>query len=294
MAKREETIELAVRFLKDPKVQASTLAKRIAFLESKGLTAEEIEEAVNRSNADASSKPAAATSPSPAVTASQQPYMGQQPMYGNPYYGQMVPPVQQNPLNWKDYTLGAIGVATVGYGLFELGKRYVAPYFVWPTEAKLAADQKKIEEQLGSATAAVKGHGKIIDKAKDAQNTAMIDLQSEVKSLKNLLLNRRMGPAPPVAAPLPIAAASVLPASSEDDSAKPASSTPAGGLVTSAGTPGLGGVGVSRTLPFGKPIGIPAWQLAASSSGSSSTAASPSLVADKSEGDESAAAAPSS
>ncbi|KAJ3218094.1 peroxisomal membrane protein pex14 [Dinochytrium kinnereticum] len=375
--KREETIELAVRFLKDPKVQSSTLAKRISFLESKGLTAEEIEEAVNRSNAsgDSTPKPATTAAPTsttmtPAVSTQQyqqqgpplppggpspqgygtynpnQPYMGQ-PMYGQPMYGQMMPAPQQ-PTTWKDYTLGVIGVAAVGYGLFEIGKRYVAPYIAWPSEAKLAADQKRIEEQLSAATEAVKeardgaelvmkdveAHStkigsaldnlrglvkdiqdsdfkrdaeikaikddvdsiremipKIIDKAKDAQNSAMVDLHNEVKSLKNLFLNRRIGPAPiPQPHVMPPASVAASPAPTPISSSSAAdddtTSTPRGYGGPSA-TPGLGGVGVSKALPFGKPIGIPSWQLASTSSSPPAAAASTtppppaSLVADE-------------
>ncbi|KAJ3099190.1 peroxisomal membrane protein pex14 [Phlyctochytrium planicorne] len=348
-SKREETIELAVRFLKDPKVQQSTLAKRIAFLESKGLTAEEIEDAVNRANAsDSTSKPTttAATSSTPVPQASpnlpsqqqqvnpplppggpqaympyQQPYPGQ-PMYGTgSMYGPgpvaNMPP--QGQMTWKDYTLGAIGVAAVGYGLFELGKRYVAPYLIWPTEAKLAADQKKIEEQLSAATAAVKearegaellvkdveGQSakigsaldnlrdlvkeiqqadekrdaeiksiksdvdtirdmlpKIIEKAKEAQGNAMNDLHNEVKSLKNLLLNRRVGggPSAPSGSSIPSTSAPQIVSSGEEES-----KTQVPPPSVSA-TPGLGGIGVTKPLPFGKPVGIPAWQLASASS----------------------------
>lgn len=40
---RHDLIETAVKFLKDPQVQSASLSKRLAFLEKKGLTAEEIE-----------------------------------------------------------------------------------------------------------------------------------------------------------------------------------------------------------------------------------------------------------
>ncbi|KAJ2189184.1 peroxisomal membrane protein pex14, partial [Coemansia sp. RSA 353] len=45
---REDVIESAVRFLMDPKVNSSTLAKKVSFLESKGLTNAEIEDALAR------------------------------------------------------------------------------------------------------------------------------------------------------------------------------------------------------------------------------------------------------
>lgn len=40
---RPDLVSTAVNFLKDPQVKAAPLSKRLAFLESKGLTAEEID-----------------------------------------------------------------------------------------------------------------------------------------------------------------------------------------------------------------------------------------------------------
>ena len=45
---REDLIQTAVRFLQDEKVASSPLAKRVSFLESKGLSQAEIEEAMTR------------------------------------------------------------------------------------------------------------------------------------------------------------------------------------------------------------------------------------------------------
>lgn len=47
---RSELIATAVTFLKDPQVQAAPLSKRLAFLESKGLTQQEIDLALSRSS----------------------------------------------------------------------------------------------------------------------------------------------------------------------------------------------------------------------------------------------------
>ena len=44
---REELVASAVSFLADPKVAASPITKKIAFLESKGLTGEEVQQALN-------------------------------------------------------------------------------------------------------------------------------------------------------------------------------------------------------------------------------------------------------
>ncbi|KAJ3401813.1 hypothetical protein HDV05_000260, partial [Chytridiales sp. JEL 0842] len=186
---REEAIELAVRFLKDPKVQQATLAKRISFLESKGLTSEEIEEALSRTNgtsstsSPSSSGSAAATAPQavtgqvvqqgppslpPGNPAQQQypvgypypPQPGAPGAYGYPYPQQPQQHQQgmggmMQRMDWRDYTLGVIGIAAVGYGAISLGKKYVLPYLTWPTDSKLLEETKALESQVQKATEAV-------------------------------------------------------------------------------------------------------------------------------------------
>ena len=94
---RQELIENAIKFLKDPKVQEAPLAKRISFLETKGLTQEEIKIALD-SSLDSSLPP-----PLPP------------PSYKNR------PPLRtQTPWGWKDYTLFTIGIAGTGYGMYHL------------------------------------------------------------------------------------------------------------------------------------------------------------------------------
>ena len=158
--KREDIIQSAVKFLKDPKVASSPLAKKIAFLESKGLSSEEIEEAVSRSNGGNSNTTTTTTTTSSHVNNANVPaanpplsgpYTQQQPMV--PYYGQALqpgqppyagPPVpyygsqgQQGPphmmqqgqqswslqqMSWKDYFIGAVVTMGASYGMFQLIK----------------------------------------------------------------------------------------------------------------------------------------------------------------------------
>lgn len=49
---RLELLGSAINFLKDPQVQSAPLSKRLAFLEGKGLTPEEIDLAIIRSTSD--------------------------------------------------------------------------------------------------------------------------------------------------------------------------------------------------------------------------------------------------
>ncbi|GAB9464150.1 hypothetical protein Gpo141_00001591 [Globisporangium polare] len=65
---REEMVENGVKFLRHPSVQTTPLSERVSFLEQKGMTKEEIQEAIERhQNGDTgSSSSAAAMAPAPA------------------------------------------------------------------------------------------------------------------------------------------------------------------------------------------------------------------------------------
>jgi len=126
MALREDLIQTAVQFLGNPQVKASPKERKTAFLEQKGLTQEEIEEALKRTGVTpatpaAAAVPAAAAAP---VVGAPQPYSPT----GQPYYypqGQAppLPPYpyhqqQQAPPNqwgWKDIFIGAVVAAGAGY-----------------------------------------------------------------------------------------------------------------------------------------------------------------------------------
>lgn len=91
----------------------------------------------------------------------------------------------------------------------------------------------------------------LLDKQASAQSTSLADLQTELKSLKSLLIARRPAPT-----------------SSSPGTSSPASSTPAASSAPSS-------------LPFSiKPPGLPAWQLKSSSTATpASPAAAPTAAA---------------
>ncbi|TPX43196.1 hypothetical protein SeMB42_g04824 [Synchytrium endobioticum] len=275
--KREDAVQSAVRFLKDPKVVASPLARKIAFLESKGLSSAEIEEAVSKSTVAGTATSAAATASTGTVNASDphnysalpppmpssygqpMPYYGQPAAAQAPYYGSThgLPPhmmPQQgwgsHHSGWKDYFIASVVAIGASYGMFQLLKTYVGPLVAWPTDQKLEIERTRIDEQLASASSAIAAvkdetehvlHAmesratkvnssldtmhtllsdlrdfddkrdadlkvlrddmeniktllpKMLDKTKEVQSSVLTDLQTEIKSLKNLLLNRRLG-----------------------------------------------------------------------------------------------------
>ncbi|ORE12073.1 hypothetical protein BCV72DRAFT_246534 [Rhizopus microsporus var. microsporus] len=272
---REDLISSAISFLSDPKVQSAPLAKKVSFLESKGMTSEEIEEAMARVNG----KSAAVTTTTTTVG---------NPQSGTAMYPAAVPPpLPTRPsYDWRDIFIAAVLAGGVGYGVWTLAKRLFGPWFQVPTQKELEEDKEKldaqfqavedslkeIKDQTNAALTTVASQSKKVDESlasletvlkdleesdakrdedfknalernKEAQNAVLVDLQSEMKSLKSLLLNRRTTP----------------------NSLEPASSAP-----TSPATDGLSSR-LSATLNAGgSRVGIPAWQMAATQASSSS------------------------
>src|SRR5271156_6828098 len=107
MTIREELVSSALTFLNDPKVQASPLTKRLSFLESKGLTQEEITEVLNRLN-----NPHPTSTPS--TNSSSVPPVPQYGAYANPYGQAPDPPGR----DWRDWFIMAVVTSGISYGLY--------------------------------------------------------------------------------------------------------------------------------------------------------------------------------
>lgn len=111
---REDLVKSAVSFLSDPKVQSAPLAKKVSFLESKGMTAEEIEEAMGRVSGKTTVQPATSSAttvaPAPAV------------------YTAMPPPVPQRPsYDWRDIFVASVLAGGISYGVWTLAKVSMQP-----------------------------------------------------------------------------------------------------------------------------------------------------------------------
>ncbi|KAE8373401.1 peroxisomal membrane anchor protein conserved region-domain-containing protein [Aspergillus bertholletiae] len=195
---REELISSAVTFLQDPSVASSPVEKRIAFLQSKNLTQEEIDIALAR----AGEGPAAATAvaaPSGYQPSSQPPvYRGPTPPvqgygYGYPPYGQWQPPPPEPPRrDWRDWFIMATTVGGVGYGLYFVAKRYITPLIAPPTPPQLEQDKENIDEQFSRAFALIEQLSTDTAALKSAEesrterlDTALREVESLVADLKN-------------------------------------------------------------------------------------------------------------
>ncbi len=104
---REDLIVNAIQFLRDPKVKSSPLTKQVAFLESKGLTADEIREAFDRVKGESGN---VASNTSIQTDTDVAPALPPKP--GN------IIPYQEPGLSWRDIFFGLIGTAGVGYSLY--------------------------------------------------------------------------------------------------------------------------------------------------------------------------------
>lgn len=188
---REELVVSAVHLLQQPQVSAAPLEKRIAFLQSKNLTSEEINAALQRVG-----EPPVAPPAGPAV-----PYVAPPPppppgyVGGGSYYpsGQLA----QRGLNdqptrdWRDWFVMATISGGVGYGLYHLAKRYVYPVIAPPTPEQLSQDKAAIDasfaeafqllDQLSTDTAALKAAEEERTKRVD---TCLEEVESVIEQLK--------------------------------------------------------------------------------------------------------------
>lgn len=122
---RQQLVASAVRFLKDPKVQAAALTKKVAFLEKKGLTSTEIQEALATAAAPGSAGLAAENATTLSATPAT-PATSMMPTAGGINMVNLPPPPPPPPppakLTWKDYFIAAVVIGGVSYGFLALFK----------------------------------------------------------------------------------------------------------------------------------------------------------------------------
>ncbi|KAL8768623.1 MAG: hypothetical protein Q9209_005182 [Squamulea sp. 1 TL-2023] len=155
---RDDLISSAVSFLQDPSVIGSSLDKRIAFLQSKNLTQEEIDVALARAG-DSSSQTTSAPPPPPSYGYPNQQIMRQPSGYGygygpspsNPWSQPLEPPRR----DWRDYFIVATLTSTLGYSLYALSRRYILPLISPPTPPQLESDKASIDASFARAFALI-------------------------------------------------------------------------------------------------------------------------------------------
>ncbi|KAK4199737.1 peroxisomal membrane anchor protein conserved region-domain-containing protein [Triangularia verruculosa] len=193
MAIREDLVASAATFLQDPSVAASPIEKKIAFLQAKNLTQEEVNAALARFSPGApppQAYPSQAVVPAAQQAPPSQQYYGQQqyppqqyPPYGWQPPSQTVPPRR----DWRDWFIMATVVSGVSYGLFSLGKRYVYPLIAPPTPDRLEQDKKAIDEQFEKTFALVEQLAKDTEALKAAETERTEKLDSTLGELETVI-----------------------------------------------------------------------------------------------------------
>ena len=192
MAPREDLVSSAVNFLQDPSVASSPLDKRIAFLQSKNLTQEEIDLSLARAGDEA--PPSTQSQNAPYYPQPQQQGMYRQPP-GNYNYSQygnwQAPPPELPRRDWRDWFIMATVVGGASYGLWILTQRYIKPLIAPPTPPQLEQDKAAIDEQFTRAFALLDTLSSDTTALKEAEeartqrlDTTLTDVEAVVAELK--------------------------------------------------------------------------------------------------------------
>ncbi|KAF1987114.1 hypothetical protein K402DRAFT_393277 [Aulographum hederae CBS 113979] len=187
---REDLVNSAVSFLQDPSVATAPIDKRIAFLQSKNLTQEEIDVSLARAGDVA----AGSVAPPPGQAPPNYAYQQAPPPPGYGYQGgyyQQPPPPELPKRDWRDWFIMATVMGGVGYGLYFTAKRYIVPLIAPPTPPLITQDKESIDasftrafallDQVTADTAALKTAEESRTQRLDA---ALSELETVVASLK--------------------------------------------------------------------------------------------------------------
>ncbi|KAK9362749.1 peroxisomal membrane anchor protein conserved region-domain-containing protein [Lipomyces starkeyi] len=185
---REDLVVSAVTFLLDPKAAESHLAQRIQFLESKGLTEDEIHEALRRARNPATPQQSI-TTPSSNVSA---PSSATAAAYSVPprpayYPGQPLQPPPLPQRDWKDYFVMATASVGVTYGLYVLAKRYVMPLILPPTPAALEADKEAVSAEFARAEELLQKLQSETEALKEAEKRRVESVDEAVEELHKVI-----------------------------------------------------------------------------------------------------------
>ncbi|KAJ1311079.1 hypothetical protein OPQ81_009583 [Rhizoctonia solani] len=182
MSDRKDLVKNAIEFLSDPKIQAAPLTKRISFLESKGLTTTEIEDAIAQSaSSSTASRPSSVYSPPQSQFAFQAP----------PTTMVAPPPIPQR--DWRDYFIMALVSGGLMYGLAALARKYVIPHLKPPSEDAFEATTSQLTAQFDEAAALLKQIQEDTINARDAVEQQQQAVNSAIEQVKSVMSELRAG-----------------------------------------------------------------------------------------------------
>ncbi|CAE6521817.1 unnamed protein product [Rhizoctonia solani] len=182
MSDRKELVKNAVEFLSDPKIQAAPLTKRISFLESKGLTTTEIEDAIAQSASSST-----ASHPLSVYSAPQSQIAFQSP----PATMVAPPPIPQR--DWRDYFIMALVSGGLMYGLAALARKYIVPHLQPPSEDAFEATTSQLTAQFDEAAALLKQIQEETVNARDAVQQQQEAVDSAIEQVRDVMSELRAG-----------------------------------------------------------------------------------------------------
>ncbi|EAW09595.1 putative peroxisomal membrane anchor protein (Pex14) [Aspergillus clavatus NRRL 1] len=187
MAPREELVSSA-----DPSVASSPVEKRVQFLQSKNLTQQEIDLALSRTGEDPSTAATAVASSHSYQPSSQRAVYHPPPPpppqgYGYPPYGQWQAPPEPPKRDWRDWFIMATVMGGVGYGLYTVTKRYIAPLIAPPTPPQLEQDKEHIDEQFSRAFALIEQLSTDTAALKSAEEARTERLDTALREVETLV-----------------------------------------------------------------------------------------------------------
>jgi len=182
MAIREDLVASAVTFLQDPSVTSSPIENRIAFLQSKNLTQEEVDVALARAGGE----------PAPNYSKySPQQQVARQPQSGNggyqQYPWQQPPPPEVPKRDWRDWFIMATVMGGVGYGVYFMAKRYVYPMIAPPTAPQLEQDKQAIDDSFEKAFSLLDQLAKDTDSLKTSEQARTERLDLALTEVENVI-----------------------------------------------------------------------------------------------------------
>ncbi|TQS34000.1 hypothetical protein Golomagni_05637 [Golovinomyces magnicellulatus] len=184
MAIRENIVASAVTFLQDPNVAGSPIENRIAFLQSKNLTKEEVDIALARSNSGVSLS-GVANHQNLQHTVQQLPTSG-----GHQQFLWQPPPPNRD---WRDWFIMATVLSGLGYGMYNMVKRYVYPMIAPPTTPQLEQDKRDIEANFQKIFTLVDQLAKDTDELKASEQARASKLDVALSEIQDTIGNIKSG-----------------------------------------------------------------------------------------------------
>jgi len=207
-ALRDDQVQNAVQFLLHPKVQASTMDERKKFLQKKGLTEEEIEEAVRIaqpkldqvSRSQAAAKSTSNTQQANIKTSQSQPNMLSSASPSRGSQGNELQSSSSTQSSWGKILLASMAVVGLGSGLGVLAKKYTKEHLadLWGTtdNGRSVRERKNVEhdERLREISSSIHKLHEAVDrniKEVSDMNRRLIALESapSLDHVKTEILN---------------------------------------------------------------------------------------------------------